>query len=442
MLALRGRRQIGKSRLVEEFIARSGAKAVFYTASRQSDAAELRSFSAQIATSASDGATAAAAGPIGSWEAALTIAVSGASLDRPVVLVIDEFPSLIETTPAIEAILQKQWDRSLESQPVLLILVGSDLSMMSALSSYGRPLHGRLTEMKIGPLSPAAVADMLGLSATDALDAFLVVGGYPRLAQIWPAGQDLWRFLRSELENPESPLIVLGERALAAEFPADLKARDVLEAIGADERVFSGIQQRAQVSSRTLESALSSLRAKQVIEKTLPYSAQPRPKLSHYYVCDHYLRFWLRFLRASIPTIERGRGDLVHRQIRESWGAFSGRAIEPLIRSAIQSLLPSERFGEAQWVGAYWNRDGSIEVDLVGGQTPGNSDEIGFVGSIKWRETARLDDRDVARLIAHRDVLPGASASTKLVGVSRTGFATDRLDVALSAEDIVGAGRS
>ncbi|MHB1537118.1 MAG: hypothetical protein ACYCYN_01185 [Solirubrobacteraceae bacterium] len=37
-------------------------------------------------------------------------------------------------------------------------------------------------------------------------------------------------------------------------------------------------------------------------------------------------------------------------------------------------------------------------------------------------------------------MLPGASASTKLVGVSKMGFSTDRLDVELTAEDIVGAG--
>jgi AAA+ ATPase superfamily predicted ATPase len=78
MLAIRGRRQIGKSRLVEEFIGRSGAQAVFYTASRQSATRELRSFSEQLAASATAGAAVAAAGPIGSWEAALTIACTDA----------------------------------------------------------------------------------------------------------------------------------------------------------------------------------------------------------------------------------------------------------------------------------------------------------------------------------------------------------------------------
>lgn len=439
MLAVRGRRQIGKSRLLEEFIARSGARAIFYTASRQSEAAELRSFGAQMAASGTDAATVAAAGPVGSWEAALALAAGGASRAAPIVIVIDELPFLIESVPAIEAIIQKQWDRTLESQPVLLVLIGSDISMMRALSDYGRPLYGRLTEMTIGPLSTAAVGEMLGLSATGALDAQLAIGGFPRLAEIWRRGESLWRFLRRELETPESPLIVLGERSLSAEFPSEMKARAVLEAIGAGERAFTAIQQRAGVSGKTLEGTLASLTAKGVIEKALPYSAEPRPKLSRYHVCDPYLRFWLRFIRAAIPALERGRSDIVLRQIRDAWPAFAGRAIEPLVRHAIQSLLPDPRFGGAEFVGSYWNRDSSVEIDLVGGRGATGSKRIDFVGSIKWRAQAKLGREDVERLIAHRAVLPGADERTLLVGVSRTGFAADRLDVSLAPEEIVAA---
>lgn len=439
MVALRGRRQIGKSRLVEEFIRRSGASAVFYTASRQSAAEELRSFGEQIATSATGAALVAAAGPIGSWEAALTIAASDASAQQPVVLVIDELPFLIESEPAIEAIFQKQWDRRLEAQPVLLLLIGSDISMMSTLSEYGRPLYGRLTEMTIGPLSPAAIGDMLGLGPVAALDAYLAIGGFPRLAEIWDRGEDIWKFLRRELQNPESPLIVLGERSLGAEFPVELKARGVLEAIGAGERTFTAILRRAGISNKTLESTLATLTGKRVIEKTLPYSAQPRPKLPRYYVCDPYLRFWLRFIRASIPALERGRGDIVYRHIRDSWASFAGHAIEPLIRDAIQTMLPDPRYGDAEFAGAFWNRDNSVEVDLVGGRGQAVSERIDFVGSIKWRERHNFDRGDLSRLIRHRALVPGTTDETLLVGVSRNGFAVDGLDVRLTPEDIVAA---
>jgi uncharacterized protein len=441
MLALRGRRQIGKSRLVEEFIARSGAGAVFYTASRQSAAEELRNFGEQLASSATAAAAVAAAGPIGSWEAALTIAAADASARRPLVLVIDELPFLIESEPAIEAILQKQWDRRLEALPVLLVLIGSDLSMMAALSSYGRPLYGRLTEMTVGPLSPAAIGDLLKLAPAAALDAHLAIGGFPRLAEIWRRGEDLWKFLRRELQNPESPLIVLGERSLAAEFPAELKARAALEAIGAGERVFTAILQRAKMSNKTLETTLATLAAKRVIDRTLPYSAQPRPKLSRYHVADPYLRFWLRFIGPSIPALERGRGDLVHQQIRERWSSYACHAIEPLVREAIQTLLPDPRFGAAEYVGSFWNRNGSVEVDLVGGRDQTTSEQIDFVGSIKWRERDDFDRADFSRLIQHRALIPGANDDTLLLGVSRHGFSVDGLDVRLTPEEILAAPR-
>lgn len=439
MLALRGRRQIGKSRLVEEFIRRSQARAVFYTASRQSPAEELRNFGEQLASPAPNGA-AIAAGPLGSWDAALAILAGDAAAGRqPLVLVIDELPFLLESEPAIEAILQKQWDRRLEGSPVLLILIGSDVSMMSALGEYGRPLYGRLHEMAVGPLSPAAIGDMLSLPAAGVFDAYMTIGGFPRLAEIWRPGEDLWRFLRHELQNPESPLIVLGERSLGAEFPVELKARDALEAIGAGERTFTGILKRAGMSGRTLETTLATLIAKRVVDRALPYSAQPRPRLARYHVADPYLRFWLRFIRRGIPALERGRGDVVLGEIRESWAAFAGRAIEPLVRDAVQALLPDPRLGGGEFVGAFWNRDNSVEVDLVGGRRQTGSEIIDFTGSIKWRQRDDFDRRDLARLIQQRALVPGADDQTRLVGVSRSGFSVDGLDVRLTPEDLIAA---
>ena len=439
MLAMRGRRQIGKSRLVEEFIRRSGADAIFYTASKQSSEDELRIFGEQVALLDTPGGQIAQAGPVGSWEAALTIAATGASAESPIIIVIDELPFLIDGESAIEGIIQKQWDRGLERQRVLLLLVGSDLSMMEALNEYDRPLYGRFTEMVIRPLSPNAISSMLRLDAADALDAYLVIGGFPRLAVIWHRGDDVWKFLRRELQNPQSPLIVLAERSLNAEFPADMKARDVIEAIGADERSFSTILARAGVSNKTLETTLQTLIDKRVIRKTLPYSATPRPKLSRYHIADPYLRFWLRFIRPNLPAIERGRGDLVYKDIRAQWQTYAGRAIEPIVRAAVENVLPDPRFADAQFVGGFWNRDNSIEVDLVGGRNADTSSTIDFVGSIKWRDNAAFNRHDLSRLIEHRAAVPGATSDARLVGVSRSGFTAEGLDVELDPQTILDA---
>ena len=66
------------------------------------------------------------------------------------------------------------------------------------------------------------------------------------------------------------------------------------------------------------------------------------------------------------------------------------------MRDAIQMMLPDPRFGAAEFVGSFWNRDNSVEVDLVGGRGQAGSREIDFVGSIKWRERDKFDRSDSA----------------------------------------------
>ncbi len=109
------------------------------------------------------------------------------------------------------------------------------------------------------------------------------------------------------------------------------------------------------------------------------------------------------------------------------------------MRSAIQTMLPDPRFDGAEYVGAFWNRDGSVEVDLVGGRDHDRSEQIDFVGSIKWRDRGELNRHDFSRLIQHRALIPGATDDTLLVGVSRGGFSVDGLDVRLTPDDIVKA---
>ncbi|MFB9879866.1 hypothetical protein ACFFMN_18150 [Planobispora siamensis] len=130
-------------------------------------------------------------------------------------------------------------DRYFERKPVLLILIGSDLSVMEALTGCGRPFHRRGREMKLGPLTPGEVGRMLGLPPAETFDAWLVTGGLPLICAERGSGAGLWDFLESALADPTSPLLVSAERSLAAEFPKQVIAKDVLGAIGSGERTFA-----------------------------------------------------------------------------------------------------------------------------------------------------------------------------------------------------------
>jgi len=235
-------------------------------------------------------------------------------------------------------------------------------------------------------------------------------------------------------------LVVVGERILNAEFPAGLQARDVLQAIGSGETTFTTIGRRTGINQGSLTRTLQVLaKDKRVIEVDHAYSSRPS-RTPLYRVADPYLRFWLQFVGPNMDLVLRGRGEQLAAQIAAQWGDYRGRAIEPLIRTSIDQLLPDDRFGDALYVGSYWTRASDLKVDLVGGCNPHPPTDVAFIGSVKWRERSPFDRGDTAALAAARTRVPGAE-NAKLVGVSRSGFSTTELDVALGPDEIVGAWR-
>lgn len=424
---LRGRRRVGKSRLVQEFCDQIGAPYAFYQAPRRGMRVAIAAFVDAVARSSLPLAAAFEGASYDSWPAAIRAASQGIDPARPAVLVVDELPYLSARDPDFTADLQLAWDRILEKLPLLLICIGSDVGMMESLLAERSPLYGRPTmELRVSPLDPPVVAGLTDApDAAAAFDRYLIVGGFPELASSWPMGIGLKAFLRRALAHDRTPLASAANQILFSEFPRELQIRNVVEAIGCGESSYSRIQARSGVKGNTLNEALEVLvEQKGLVGRELPYAVPPGKKAPRYVVTDPYLRFWLRFVGPHLDEIARGRPDFVIERIERDWSTYRGRAIEPLVRTALERLMDdpgtAEHLGGSRYVGAWWRRDHSIEVDLVGGDRP-DPTRIGFVGSIKWRERGRFSAEDLDRLGASRAQVPGAEGA-KLVAVSRSGF--------------------
>jgi len=420
-LLLRGRRRVGKSRLVEEFIDRTGAPSVFYSASGGPIDRELAQFADEVLASTLPNRAVFTDVTLRSWDAALRLLAEAVPATEPSVVVIDELPYLVAADPSFEGVLQRVWDRVLSRKPVLLILVGSDLSMMEALNTYGRPFHQRGTPFVLSALNPAEVGEMLHLDAAAAFDAHLVTGGLPLVCAEWPRDASVREFLAQSFARQTSALVVSGELALAAEFPAQADARRVLSAIGSGECTRATISRAVDAPQASMDRALKLLIEKRAVAADRPLSTRPSRE-SRYRIVDTYLRFWLQFIDPHREELNRGRSDRVLGRLDTSWTTWRGRAIEPIVREALARLLPG---ADPLVVGGYWTRSNDVEVDLVGADRTPVAKRIAFVGSIKWLERRAFDHRDLAALIAHRDRVPGAAEDTPLIVVSRAGSRVD-----------------
>lgn len=444
-LLLRGRRRVGKSRLVSEFVVRSKLPHVYFQAARGvPPAQELDLLARAVATSSLPLASVAAGNTPTTLTAALTL-LAAALPDTPSVVVIDEVPWLLEGFAGGAGELQRVWDTVLSRKPVLLLLLGSDLSLMEQLTSPDQPFHGRATEMVLQPLNPADVQRMSELPAFDAFDAYLLTGGLPLVAQEWRPGQSTSEFLTASARSSTSALVVAGTRALDGELGETSLARQVLSAIGGrGERTFTGIQQAARgapLNAASLTTSLRLLQDKRIVAADEPLSTRSGRRDRRYRIADPALRFWLAFVEPALSEIDRGRGDLAVTRFDASYASWRGRAIEPVVRDALQRLLPDDRWPAVSSVGGWWPRNNVPEIDLVGADQPHSADTVSFVGTVKWRRKGPVTGSEVTALARSATVVPGVDVGTALVAVCPTGGDADGLAQVWSAEYLLRAWR-
>ena len=452
-VAVRGRRQVGKSRLVQELCDRSGLPYLYFTAVKGASVTES---TAQLLTALAesdlpnDHALLPNTAPGGGWGDMLRI-LAGALPDRPCVVVLDELPWLTEQDDTFDGQLQIVWDRLLSRRPILLLLLGSDLHMMQRLTAYDRPFYGRADNLVLGPLNLAETASATALAGSDAIDAHLITGGLPGILLRWKAGTPADDYLRDEFTDPASPLFAVPEQSLASEFPNPDVARRVLEAVGGDSRAFTSIASTAgsrggPVSSGTLSPLLRQLTDdKHVLAADQPLSTNSgKPVL--YRVADSNPRLYLAILRDVYNLTLRGRPDAGYALFQNRWTSWRGRAVEPLIRASLEqaTVTGTLPWPDAQTVGGWWNRQFNPEIDLVGADRAPIASQIHFCGSLKWLGTP-FDTRDLHQLQEGARHVPGFDASrTGLIAVTRSGanLPADSVHVVWGPDDVVAAWQS
>lgn len=449
LVGIRGRRQVGKSRLAEHFAQRSGVP-YGVIAGLKGTPVEIQMRRAVETLQASvrplAGIEAATGAIPAGWDdllARLRLVVR----DEPVIVVFDEFPWAWESSTWLDGLLQSVWDADFARRPVLMLLIGSDEAMMDRLFEHDRPLFGRLDEqLVVRPFNPAETARALGgePGPEAVFDAQLITGGFPELIAHARRFGNAPAMVQDALSRSHTLLADIAQISRAGELSDSASARLVLDAIGADE---VGIVNFSAIAAtlgggKTAETAVSRAMkllsdVKQIVAVDVP-GGRERSRLKRYRIADSYLRFWYRFIEPQLRNIDVGRSDLAIAAFRRSWSSWRGKAIEPIAREAVLRLAPgmSPPLAGIESVDAWWNRTGTHEFDLLG---CGRKGQPLAAGSVKWRPHKPFSRHDLAELAAARSVIPGA-AQASLIAVSLSGFAPGvSADVSLNGADLLAA---
>ena len=431
LLILYGRRRIGKTRLITHFLEQHQATPTFYwVATTHNEAYQLRDFSQAILHH-----DPRLAGPptedfsFSGWEQALHHLADVITLnDKPQVVVLDEFTYLLRNEPAISSIFQKVWDHRLSHLPQLkLVLTGSLIGMMAReVFAYQAPLYGRATaQIRLRPLPFPAVQELFPeRQADERVAIYGVTGGVPAYMEIFTRTSDFVGALRDHCLVPGSMMMSDPAVILYEQLQEPQTYESVLSAVASGFHQWSDIARMAGLSDTALGHYLKVLQELEFIERREPVLAKPRSKSGRYYVRDHFLRFYYRFVVPQMGPIERGYQEAAANKVYAELRPFLGEYVfEELCREWVWAAAMAGQLDFVpEVVGSYWRtyRGKGVQLDVVAAAP---REKRLLIGEAKWGRDA-LSRRLLPDLVKRSQRMPQVVEgwTTQYALFARAGF--------------------
>ncbi len=394
-----GRRRAGKSALLQHFAEGTGAPVVFHTGTGQAQQAEIAAVCRRAAAVVPDGHRDLITEPYRSWRDVLDY-LAQAARASPALLVLDEFPELARSSPALPGTLRAFLDEAGGRTQLRIALSGSAARHPAEVSQALAPLHGRLgLTLHLRPFLPHEAALMLpGLKPAERARAYAVCGGTPLYLSWWDQNAPLADNLYELAGRPGAPLLTEGQLAMAADVGEGEHTLAVLAAIAAGRTRHSEIKGLIGADpSRTLD-RLIDLR---VIERLVPVTEQgTRSRRRLYRITDHSLEFYLGTLTRFRTEIERGLGTSAVHPMAAWLDAHMGPVYEEAFRQHLRRLAASGALGEGvEVIGSWWSEDSRQEIGAVALAQNGPARVPVLIGESRWAETvdARKSKIDLIR---------------------------------------------
>jgi len=424
-----GRRQIGKTALVLESL-RNRAGAIYYQAVQETPAVQLTRF-VEVAESVYPGI----ADVQREWEPLLRYLI-----DEDAIVVIDEFPYLIETDASLPSIIQRLWDHEVAESQTTLVLTGSAIGMVREhVLDGGAPLYGRVSQtpngrIELKPLPFRSLREFVPAYSNEEL-VFVagIFGGTPRYLAPLDDSCSLGENITRLLLDADGSLHDEPETVLQMELTEVNRFFSLLESMASGNRTRNEISQGAGIDSRDTSYYFDRLESLALIERHHPVTADPaRTKTTRYRIRDPLFRFYFRYLYGRTGQYELYGEDAYADLIEPELPAFVSDTFERLCAEAVPTLYGDLQFTRVP--GQWWHKN--REIDVVA-PTSGSTLLVGeakFTNSpVGYDVLAGLEDD-----APHIDWTPsgGGDRAYEYALFSRSGFKRSVEEAAESRDDL------
>ena len=342
-----------------------------------------------------------------------------------IIFIIDEFPYLAESIPSVSSVLQMYIDQKWKHLNSMLILCGSSMSFIEKqVLSYASPLYGRnMTRYKLLPFSFRESCEFLNnVSRDDVLAYYAITNGIPYYLSMVDNSLDLKQnldqlFLQRNSRLLEEPMNLLN---MEVKDPSSYYA--VLTAIADGASKHNEVATKAGFSTALTTNILENLMELEIVEKKLPILSKSSKGI--YVIKDSLFRFWFTFIAKNVNFIQTGRTKMVSQLMMERLTMFLGPIFEDICR---EWLLDEAEVGSLGTliteIGSWWGGNPTTkqqeEVDIVATTTV--VDEL-IIGECKWQK--KKIGFDVLETLIRRGML-FPHVNKRLFIFARVGFSKE-----------------
>lgn len=431
-----GRRRIGKTTLIKQFI--KSKTAFYFLATKEVESQSMKRFAGVIARTTGNSVLQKAA--FSDW-LDLFQAVADYKPNEKKVLVIDEFPYLVKVNDSFPSILQNAWDEILKDSNVMLILCGSLISMMKKHAlSYESPLYGRRTaQMRIAPLPFTTVYENQKLSFEEAAEQYSITGGVPKYMEFFSDGQPLYEQIKENVLSKNGFLYEEPNFLLTDEVQVPTNYFSIIKVIADGNHKLGTIAGILGLETSALTPYLKTLSELGFIKKQVPVTEKNAEKTRKglYFISDNFLRFWFRYVYPYKGELELDNTqislDELDKDFKEKFVAF---AYEDICKEIFARLCSDKAIDfTPSKIGSYWLNDksGNTQIDVMAVDTV---NKRLFAGECKYHNQpidADVYFELVKKVDNSSEIKSAFKGYTVIYGVfSKSGFTSRMTDISNS----------
>ena len=428
MTVIYGRRRIGKSTLIAEFV--KDKKAIFYTATKVGKKRNLELFSKQVLELFMPGVENVSFNTIES----VFDFINKNMEDKKVVLVIDELPYWAERDEALLSILQKYIDTVWGDKNIKIILCGSVLSFMeNNVLSEKSPLFGRRdSQIRLEAFSYLEAAEFVpNYSNEDKAVCYGITGGVAKYLSMIDPERSIDENIVKLFFRTDGYLYDETRNLLTQEFSDIAIVNNIIEQIANGENSLNIIAGKIGEKETTVLYSLEKLIGVGLIEKKKCITDEKNKKKTQYVLKDYMFKFWYEFIPKATSVIEMGQGEIYYQKVvKPVLHSFMGAVFEDMCRYYTFAQGIKGEYGcFVTSVGTWWgvenitDKDGNVksqsaDIDVV---AISEIDRKAIVGECKFKNE-KIDKGIYDTLIRRGKLIAAKYKVSKYILFSLSGY--------------------